>query len=764
MSARGLLAGGVAGLAVFAGVVAPSLAADYTGADPAVKYTVPDSVPLGQDIHVSGTGWKIADGSAGSVIAFKLDDGSVSTTLTVTHPVTGAEQANKTIYGIVQADAAGAWSVDLPFPTSTNSTATWSIGQTHKVTMLTGSLASGDEIRSLSATFTVVDPAAQPPSWPAQTLSAPDGAAAWVGSSVDAGDGGQIRLKGFHWLDTAGTGPSVVAVKLSSSATQQYTRTGSDVVLSDPTIWAVVSPDADGSFETVLDAPDGLVAGQYLTVSLLSGKFATGDQRRSLVSQPLVVGGVPYRPDDPTGGVTCATDRAAATVTAKVTADSLGGTVHVTGAGWCHPGAGQGGSTVAIKIDDGAYSHLDSTVSSNRTVWAILQAADRDGTFSADVHLPDGSSSGSRGSDPAFTTGGHSLTFLSGSLKPGDTGRSVTVDFVIGAYRPSGIPAPLEFHEDLTAARAGGLVAAVRSGRLAVSGLPARAWTYLSVYGSDGAPRTPWGETWFRADAAGRVSAPLSGVVLPDGRSKLVAQSGEQGAVGTLQGWTWIGTAAVTASPSASASTAPPAPLPPVVVTVAPPSSAASSPVVTPTVPATPTASVRPVAPAVAAVAPVAVAPLTRPAPPFADDTGLTDANAGQIAALQNGDVVTLTVGGARPGQWVYVYAYSSPTPVGWVQLDAGRQVRVDVGGLPFGTHKLAVLSPAGRLLGWAPATGTAAAEVVAPAAEPVAAPVAATRVRSAGVGAGWWAGGAALAVLIGGAAGAGLSRRKVNV
>ncbi|CCH76892.1 exported hypothetical protein [Nostocoides japonicum T1-X7] len=107
---------------------------------------------------------------------------------------------------------------------------------------------------------------------------------------------------------------------------------------------------------------------------------------------------------------------------AKKTAP-MGGTIKVTGTGWCHPT--NGGSTVAIKIDEGAYSRLDSSVNPNRTVWAIIQANPKNGKLNAVIKLPSGKTSGANGSTPAFPAGKHTFRLLSGSLKAGDTIRTV---------------------------------------------------------------------------------------------------------------------------------------------------------------------------------------------------------------------------------------------------------------------------------------------------------------------------------------------------
>ena len=108
----------VGSLALILGVVAVPAAgaATYTGSsDPSVSFTVADQVVVGESITVSGTGWKNKAGDCRLDHRIKLDEGAVLHELYVLHPVTGAVQANKTIYGLVQASSDGNWSVDLPF-------------------------------------------------------------------------------------------------------------------------------------------------------------------------------------------------------------------------------------------------------------------------------------------------------------------------------------------------------------------------------------------------------------------------------------------------------------------------------------------------------------------------------------------------------------------------------------------------------------------------------------------------------------------------
>lgn len=108
----------------------------------------------------------------------------------------------------------------------------------------------------------------------------------------------------------------------------------------------------------------------------------------------------------------------------------IGGTITLKGTGWKHPDGT--GSRVALKLDDGAIRKLDGT-----DVWLVIDAA-ADGSFSVPFTLPDGTT-GAGGSNPAYATGAHVLRFLTGSLKPGDTGRSVKVDVTVGA-KPTPTP------------------------------------------------------------------------------------------------------------------------------------------------------------------------------------------------------------------------------------------------------------------------------------------------------------------------------------
>lgn len=726
----------------------------YEGAGGTVFY-VPTTVAPGEPIRVSGTGWQTAAGDAGSVIALKLDAGAVSTKLEVRHPVTDAVQPNKTIIAIAAAEANGEWEVELPFPTLDSSTAAWEVGQTHGVQLLTGSLTEGDVRRTEVASFTVAadgDEAATPPTWSHDTVIHTDGsgrvATAWVENQLAAGNGTTIRVKGTGWTSSGRTQGSTIALKLNSGVGQQYTRPAGQVVehptaSGDDTIWALLTKsdavprphvydiDDAGNFEIELDAPAGLTAGQYLTMQLQSGRFLTGDVQRSVVSQPLVVGGIPWVDDGGAGeNITCVPTTAGPTITIEEPSVELGGRLHVTGTGWCHPAENGGGSIVAVKIDEGKNSRLDTSVHQNKTIWTLLPADPATGRIDAEIQLPDGTTSGPNGSDPAFTEGSHRLRLLTGSLKPGDTVRTLESDpFTVGAYSPNGIPDPLEYTEDLTTANRMGLT--VSRGptalKVTVDGASKGDWVFLSAYGKDGSARFPWNDTWFQADSRGVVTAPLSGTTLPTGTSKLVAQSGNRGEVGQLLGW-----APLTVKAPAAGSTEKPKPEQPAA----------------PAAPVQRRTTAPKFVPAPGALVPTA-APVGVPAAPFPDASGLTPANSGSVSGTQDGTIVTITIPSVDAGDWVYLYAYSTTEAksiaVGWVQTDSARQVKVDVALLPAGQHKLALIGSDGVLIGWTSATVTADETLVepepappAPAAASAAKPLAAAKDELLSAADGW--------------------------
>jgi hypothetical protein len=93
------------------------------------------------------------------------------------------------------------------------------------------------------------------------------------------------------------------------------------------------------------------------------------------------------------------------------------------------------------------------------------------------------------------------------------------------------------------------------------------------------------------------------------------------------------------------------------------------------------------------------------PAAPFATDAGLTSANEGGVTGSVTGTTATFTIPNFTPDSTlpfdqVFVYGYSTPTPLGFYSVVNGKIV-VNFAALPAGAHKLLVIGPDGTVLGW---------------------------------------------------------------
>lgn len=110
------------------------------------------------------------------------------------------------------------------------------------------------------------------------------------------------------------------------------------------------------------------------------------------------------------------------------------------------------------------------------------------------------------------------------------------------------------------------------------------------------------------------------------------------------------------------------------------------------------------------------------PKAPVSGDYELIDLNAGGFTAKQEGSTVTVSLKDVPAGQSLYVYAYSEPQGMGWIDASKKQTASVDVSGLEAGDHKLAFVDPDGELVGWVSASNDApaaagAADAAAPAA-----------------------------------------------
>lgn len=384
---------------------------------------------------------------------------------------------------------------------------------------------------------------------------------------------------------------------------------------------------------------------------------------------------------------------------------AIGSTVKVTGAGWCNEL--DGGSRVAIKLDDGAYSHLDDVLHPNRTIWALVDADPADGSFSYDLQLPDGTD---ETSEPAFVEGSHFLRALTGSIKDGDPVRTVrsATDFAVGAHRPSGVPDPVD-SSDLTEETGRAVTAAVAKGRLKVdvAGGEKGDWVFLSVLTEDGSPRYPWLGAWHQLDADGRVEVG-EGDEPVHGAHRLVVQDGNAGHVGDLVGWTDVEfsakkpTKATTPKKTtknkktAKKPTATPTPVP--VSRTLTPVTRVPLPTVTPE----PEASLPKKAPKEApkeGTKPTAVAEPQPPASPVRRWSGFWEAD--ELPAEVSGDELVVSAGASETVH-VHVHDATSSVAAGWVKTDADGRVRLDVGELPPGRYRFALQQGDEDYLGWA--------------------------------------------------------------
>lgn len=179
-ASRALGRGGRVTAAVLAGAlglstlsVVPAFADTGTwlnGGDSGATISVADAVIAGDAIHLEGSGW--LDGTDdsdadGSWIAVKLGAAAgVEPDLLTVEPASGrftfpgAGSGTPAIWSGIVADDDGDFSVDIPFPTASNTNPAlateWAPGTTHHLQLLTGSMKpGGDTPRSVYVTFTI---------------------------------------------------------------------------------------------------------------------------------------------------------------------------------------------------------------------------------------------------------------------------------------------------------------------------------------------------------------------------------------------------------------------------------------------------------------------------------------------------------------------------------------------------------------------------------------------------------------------------------
>ena len=429
----------------------------------------------------------------------------------------------------------------------------------------------------------------------AATASAPDGATATGPDQVAVGE--PMVITGTGWTAGSDGEGSVIAVKLDDGAlsgTSPVTNPATGQEIANRTVFAAVQANDDGTFELTVPFPTSAnatgtwQAGTEHGLRLLTGSLLTGDTPRSLELRFDVVGAssasqsatpsASSSPSDspsssaspsssgsptasasattsaspiatPSGGSGCSgaatVTLTAATTTGGLPSTTVGGQLRLTGTGFCHPS--DGGSRIAIKINDGAFSRLDTTVHTNTTIWQIVDAA-ADGSLDATVTLPTAAET-----DPAFGPGSYTLRLLTGSLKTGDTIRTLqTGEFVVtdgtssGALpAPSGTPDPVDPVTALVSGSAGGVTVAQSGSRLTITvpGLSAGDWVFPYVFGRqqvegfDETAYEPFPTTWLQLNADRTVSVDLAAYDV-DGSSawRVSLQDRDQ----QLVGWTAV--------------------------------------------------------------------------------------------------------------------------------------------------------------------------------------------------------------------------------
>ena len=786
-----------------ASVFAAAPAGASNGSTPdGAGYSAPDRVAVGQPLTVKGVGWMNQEKKEGSVVAVKIDGGTFKAKSAVKNPANGKAETDKGVLAMVKADASGNWTATI----SAESLSQLKEGK-HTVQFSSGSGLQGDVVRQSSAAFVYGAEAGKPdqnpnpqapapkeapqapapkeaappnqpndtpsslgpPEWSHVDLADPSdksGAKAWVEKEIKSDAGAKFHIRGTGWKNSAGNGPSTVSVKINEGENKPYERAKAidhPSVKGDKTVWALVAQNnpkkdknvkafqSNGDFEVEIDVPKSLTKGKYLSVSLFSGQSDTKDVKRSMTSEQLTV-------LEPT---TCTPSVEKPTVAVENVKAHIGGTVKVSGKGWCHPQENQGASKIAVKIDDGKYKRVDVPAGSDATVWAIVENADpKTGDWTAEIPLPDGTDKkavrgGNGGRNPVFPEGKHRFTFITGdAVKPGDAKREVKSDeFDVRDYKPSGIPDPVEANEDLKDDNKQGMtVKRGKDGRLVVTIPKAKAeagkgnkkdgrnatdkktWVFLDVYDEEGTSRHPWGARWFETEKDGKVLDLPKDVSLPNGALKITAQSGKPGDdFGALLGWTTFEGPKKPDNPTnppggggnqpPSGENRPPS-------GNQPPSNGGNQPpggnqgnsggqqgrtggstIVRRSVQSGTRQSIIPgryvIQRAIAGQQPQKPAqpffpkPDFSPLPPVPNIKGLTLQNAGNIGKQMEGKILVLAPAGRQPGEWVFLYLYPQGSPLGWMQIDKEGKIRVDTSTLPDGSYKFALMDSTGALIGW---------------------------------------------------------------
>lgn len=482
----------------------------------------PDRVKIGGMLRITGKGWT-TPGGTGSVIAIKLDDGEVKATGPVINPATDDPISDASVVAAVRAKRNGSFSISVPVPDSTG----WTAGSRHSVRLVSGRLLSDDATRSVALTFDLVTGAREPSATPSPTRTA-----------------------------SAEPTPSHVPSSSESPPTQPEVRSADEPSAS-------ASPTSGGATAS----PSATQASRTPTATPRSDEKPAA---RRVQNQDPARGGAPEHAggseEETTSEVTAAGCQSDPTVrlTAKaatrgVPVVELGGTLALSGTGFCHPSGG--GSLIGVQIDDGRLARLDSTIDADRSIWQVVEAG-ADGTFSTTVRVPE-----AHQADPDFTEGLHRLSLITGSLRAGDAVRRVrTSEFVVAAGNNAGVlpeptstPTPVNPEVALVGSKAGAVTAA-QSGstvRVVVPDLEPGDWVFPYAFGERTDDMSGQPVTWLQLDANRSVVVDAADVAVSGAHATRVSLQARDG---TLVGWAPVVASSVdsgaAAAPTAPSSTA----------------------------------------------------------------------------------------------------------------------------------------------------------------------------------------------------------------
>lgn len=723
----------------------------------------PDTAVIGKTTEFKGRGWVAEDYSRGAVVAAKWDEGEVELkNENLKNPLSGKPvPKGKGIWAVGQADKNGQLTLPLELPDGKNSTTAFKAGQTHKLTLLSGSLADGDRADSVNMDVEVVAKDAsvcESDEIRVQHKTGGQTATACVQKNVSTKAGSKISVRGTGWKAKSGkAGAKNIVLKLASRVGNtgddfQFVQTGKKILKhpgngkQDPTMWALISGDqidAKGTFDTTIPVPaasnvpknvgkkGALKSGSKLLVHFQTGLTKT-DTQHSVSSNSLTVNGKSYAGDVNKGTVKCTADPNSAHAWIenpkgqkknKTTGPvfGFGDELTLKGKGWCASKPELGGSVLGVKIDEGKISHVAGEgPQANLTTWGLVKVNSEDGSFSQKIKLPTGKAKGKGASKPALKNGVHSLRLLTGSTKSGDVTRTQKVSpFTVGAYRPNGVPELLEAKSQLTKKNKHGLKASLNTGKHTVrassKSLKKKDWVFLSAYTSDGSVRYLFNDKWFRASGKGGVSGKYIAKQLPEGRFKLVAQRPDNSVIGwaNLEGPQPKKTATpkrrTTTTPRGGTRTMHHTTTVRYVYTDAPAAPARLRAPAAPApfpAPAAPAPFMTPMSPGPIAAPPAATVdtsePTGDPIAPVENESELKNSNSGALKGTQEDGVVTLTMPFTVPaGSWVAAIIYPGPISPGWTQVDAAGKIRLDVSKLEVGTYKIAIADREGNLIGW---------------------------------------------------------------